>query len=364
MSKYKKIPIETSIHLRYLHQDKGETLEQLLRRYPQYSRTSIFRHSKRKIGDDFKDRRHENKGRKPLLDERDSRKIVKSLHKLRETHGNFYSTDIQKDCGLTENKASNRTIRRKLRKLGYTYDQCRKKGQLLEDDLKKRLKFARQCNKLPETFWQEGISFYLDGTGWVHKTNPSGHARTDRTRIWKLKGESLRRHCTAKGKKEGVGGKMAKFMVAIAYQKGVIKCHQYEGAINAETCKSFIDENFPDMFEKSGNTKGKLFLQDGDPSQNSKLAKDAMDSIGCRLFKIPPRSPDLNPIENIFHLIGKQLKKDALKNNLQRESYAQFCDRVKRTVLAYPADVIDKTISSMPKRIAKILKVKGHRTKY
>ena len=110
----------------------------------------------------------------------------------------------------------------------------------------------------------------------------------------KKKGESLRRHCTSKGKKEGVGGKMARFMVAIAYNRGVIKCHHYEGAINSEMCKSFVEELFSDMFEKSANPKGKLFLQDGDPSQNSKLSKDAMDEVGCRLFKIPPRSPDLN----------------------------------------------------------------------
>ena len=312
----------------------------------------------------MKDRRHQNQGRRPQLDDRDSRRIVSSLHEFRETVGNVSSTDIQRNCGINENQASNRTIRRRLRKLGYSYDQCRRKGQLLQDDLKRGLKFSRKCQKLPETFWKEGISFYLDGTGWVHKTNPSCHARTDRTRTWKRRGESLRRHCTAKGKKEGVGGKMARFMVAIAYKKGIIKCHQYDGPVNSEMCKSFIDEHFPNMFETSANPKGKLFLEDGDPSQNSKLSREAMDSIGCRLFKIPPRSPDLNPIENVFHLIGKQLKKDALENNLQRESYAQYCDRVKRSVLAFPAHVIDKTIESMPRRIAQIIKVKGQRTKY
>ena len=85
------------------------------------------------------------------------------------------------------------------------------------------------------------------------------------------------------------------------------------------------------MFEVSPNPTGKLFLQDGDPSQNSKAAKAAMDSIGCRLFTIPPRSPDLNPIENIFHLIGKVLKKDALASNMQYESFDNFCERVERT---------------------------------
>ena len=40
------------------------------------------------------------------------------------------------------------------------------------------------------------------------------------------------------------------------------------------------------MFEKSANPKGKLFLQDGDPSKNSSVDRQAMDSIGCRLFGI------------------------------------------------------------------------------
>ena len=91
--------------------------------------------------------------------------------------------------------------------------------------------------------------------------------RTVRTQTQKKKGESLKKHCTAKGKKEGVGGRMVRFMVAIAHNKGGIKCRQYFGPINSETCKSFIDEQFSDMFKNSANPKGKLFLQDGDPFQ-------------------------------------------------------------------------------------------------
>ena len=189
-------------------------------------------------------------------------------------------------------------------------------------------------------------------------------ARTDRTRTWKKKGESLKRHCLSKGKKEGVGGRMVKFMVAIAHGKGVIKCYQYRGSVNSETCKSFIDDHFPDMFKNSANPKGKLFLQDGDPSQNSKIACDAMEAVGCRLFKIPARSPDLNPIENIFHLIGKYLKRDAINKNIEHETYEEFSKRARQAVLNFPVEVIDKTIESMPKRVAKVIESKGQRTKY
>ena len=61
---------------------------------------------------------------------------------LRDTAGNFTYTYIQKNSGLKETQASNRMIQRSLRKLGYTYDQCCKKDQLAEDDLKRRLIFA------------------------------------------------------------------------------------------------------------------------------------------------------------------------------------------------------------------------------
>ena len=104
------------------------------------------------------------------------------------------------------------------------------------------------------------------------------------------KDESLKRHCTAKGKKEDVGGRAVRFMAAIAQNKCVIKCHQYFRPVNSETCKSFIDKQFSNMFKNSANPKGKLFLQDGNPSQNSKIACEAMDSVGWRLFKIPRRS--------------------------------------------------------------------------
>ena len=82
------------------------------------------------------------------------------------------------------------------------------------------------------------------------------------------------------------------------------------------------------------------------------------------MFSIPPRSPDLNPIENTFHLIGKKLKKDALDMKLERESYEQFCRRVRRTVLNFDKHIIDKTIASMPRRIKAVIEGKGNRTKY
>ena len=49
-----------------------------------------------------------------------------------------------------------------------------------------------------------------------------------------------------------------------------------------------------------------MFVQDCDVNKNSKAAETALDKIGAVEFSIPPRSPDVNPIENAFNLVEKR----------------------------------------------------------
>ena len=116
--------------------------------------------------------------------------------------------------------------------------------------------------------------------------------------------------------------------------------------------------------ERSAKGLTRLWLQDGDPSQNSKGAREAMARCHCELLKIPPRSPDLNPIENIFHIASKKLEKDALNEGITHESFEEFCDRVQRTISGISQELIDKTIQSMSGRITGIIQNNGERLKY
>ena len=66
----------------------------------------------------------------------------------------------------------------------------------------------------------------------------------------------------------------------------------------------------------------------------------------------------------MFHLIGKQLKKDAITQNLEHETYEKFSRRAKKTVLNFPLDITSRTTESMPKRKDQVIKTKGQHTKY
>ena len=152
--------------------------------------------------------------------------------------------------------------------------------------------------------------------------------------------------------------------VAIAYRKGVMLCEQYEERFTGEYYAEFVRKHFPRAFASSANPRGKLFLQDGDPRQNSVAARRALDAVNAKLFSIPPRSPDINPIENLFHLIQAKLDKDALDRNITKETFERFSERVRETMENYPVDTIDKIIDSMDGRMTEIIKRKGQRLKY
>ena len=73
------------------------------------------------------------------------------------------------------------------------------------------------------------------------------------------------------------------------------------------------------MFRESQKAS-KLFLQDGDPSQNTAPARAALKRVGAKLLAIPPHSPDLNPIENILNIVERILEADAIKKNISYET--------------------------------------------
>ncbi len=156
-------------------------------------------------------------------------------------------------------------------------------------------------------------------------------ARAPGAREWRKRGEGLKFNCTAKGKKEG--GINVNFMVAISYGKGVVLCEQYDGTITGPKFAEIV-KSFPKAFNKSSNPKARRFLMDGCPRQNSKVAMRAIDKVNALVLKIPPRSPDLNPIENFFHTLTVRLNDDAFQKNITKETFKELSSRVKETILS------------------------------
>ena len=110
----------------------------------------------------------------------------------------------------------------------------------------------------------------------------------------------------------GTCGKVAHFLVAIAYGEGKIRAAQYEGTMNGKLFADFIQDEFPDLFKHSSYPKEKLFLQDGDSSKSSRKANNTMSDVEATDFHIPPRNLGFSPIENVFSDVKCQMQDYAL----------------------------------------------------
>ena len=172
----KKMSLEVSVRLGYLHQDKGVKICDLVKRFPNYLKSNIYIHAKlpdeaAKIAG-----RKLKKGRPNVLTVRDERKIIRAMLMLRETLGSFSMKRLKLESRVDPH-VSNNTIILILKSNKYHYLQSRKKGLMLKHDARTRLLFARNPAKLRD-FWANGIGFYFDGASWTHKTNPCDQARS------------------------------------------------------------------------------------------------------------------------------------------------------------------------------------------
>ena len=77
---------------------------------------------------------------------------------------------------------------------------------------------------------------------------------------------------------------------------------------------------------------------------------------------IPARSPDLNPIENLFNFCKRGLLKGSM--GISSETLEQFRERVISTVKRVCALHTDRTVDSMGKRISQIIRSGGDRASY
>jgi hypothetical protein len=108
-------------------------------------------------------------------------------------------------------------------------------------------------------------------------------------------------------------------------------------------------------------------MQDNAPIHTASLVKEWFENEGIPLLDWPPFSPDLNPIEHLWHLIKCWLQENRPTLCLGGKSKADWTALGQAIVEAWeaiPQGQIDNLIGSMQKRCKAVMKGKGWHTKY
>ena len=78
----------------------------------------------------------------------------------------------------------------------------------------------------------------------------------------------------------------------------------FDGPINGESFLAYVDQVLVPTLKP-----GDIVVMDNLGSHKSKAVRDAIRAVGARRLFLPPYSPDLNPIEQVFSKLKTLLRK-------------------------------------------------------
>ena len=99
-------------------------------------------------------------------------------------------------------------------------------------------------------------------------------------------------------------------------------------------------------------------LHDNDKKFHSRVVKEWLFEAGISCLEFPPYSPDLNPIENLWAVLQREVEK------LPGSTVEELQDAVAEVWKNASKPLMERLVESMPRRMAAVLHANGSHTKY
>jgi transposase len=99
------------------------------------------------------------------------------------------------------------------------------------------------------------------------------------------------------------------FLAALRHDAITAPC-VIDGPINGETFRAYVEQ-----FLVPTLAAGDIVIMDNLGSHKGQAVRTAIEGVGAQLLYLPPYSPDLNPIEQVFAKLKALLRKAAARSS-------------------------------------------------
>ena len=140
--------------------------------------------------------------------------------------------------------------------------------------------------------------------------------------------------------------------------KGPTEVCIFESKMNAPLYTHILDKTLM-PFLNGTLASGHRFMQDNDPKHTSRHTRNYMEDRNINWWRTPPESPDLNPIENLWHEL-----KEYLRREVKPHTKEQLIDGIVEFWSTVDVQKCKKYIGHLKKVIPKVIELNGDATGY
>lgn len=340
MPKTKEISLELRQKIVEAH-DKGQGYTTISKRFT-VSRTAV-----RCIIAKYKEtnsvKNKPGRGRKCKITRTLERKIVRDVRKEPRTSAKVIVADLA-SSGVC---VSRHTVVRALHRGGLRGYRPRRTPLLKHRHIRARLKFAREYLKKKDDFWKSVL--------WSDETKLELFGHRDIAYVWRRKGEAFNPVNTVPTVKHGGGSIMLWGSFAASGTGSLVRVH---GTMKKEDYLKILKENM----QKSARTlrlgRRWVFQQDNDPKHTSKIVQQYFKDTKTNVIEWPAQSPDLNPIENLWQVLKKNVHARKPCNLGQLEQFAM------EEWAKIPQETCANLVKNYSKRLLSVVGQKGYTIDY
>lgn len=225
--------------------------------------------------------------------------------------------------------------------------QAKEKPLLTPTQKNNRLRWAKEHKDWTSQQW--------DAIQWSDEARFEVCVGDSRSRVIRKKDEAFHPDCL----KRKVKFPASVMVWGSMSSKGVGKLHFIEGTVDTNKYLDILEESLlPVMEEHVTSRKDFVFQQDGAACHTSKKALKWMEDYNIPLLEWVSSSPDLSPIETLWHEMKKALRKNPAR------SIPEMKPRLQEIWDSFTPEFCQSLVNTMPQRISAVIKNKGDVTQW